>query len=249
MKKIKIAFVFICICAIFMLFVGCSSSGSQANSMFGKYKIFNDADLALFEQDTFTVSLNRGILRLGMSRKEVEKILNEQGEGFASEGWSFDGSVFRSTTTTEVISYEDYKSLYNYYYYPNNQVAIIYCDTKDGKETNSTVVYIGVRNSEYIDKNGLTPQKDTMDGVKLIIGEKYGEENSELGSSETIVYFDGNGNAMSVDDYVTSPDEPGVWIAYYSYDGKEIDVISVGCRKSFSGDSALKDHWKELEGR
>ena len=86
---------------------------------------------------------------------------------------------------------------------------------------------------------------DMMDDVKEHAIAKYGDKIKEdITGSEVEFHYNEHGEYVIGRGWVTGDNRPGGWKVYYAYDGEEIDCITVGCRKSFTGDSNLRDLWK-----
>lgn len=247
MKNIKFINLILYIIVILIALTGCSNSnetGDDKTGSFLKHEVFTDVDLELFQKDTFQLSFNGNTYTLGMTKDEIEKKLGEEGEGFYNESSSIDNGTESGNFTVEPDSYKYYKTINNYYYYPNNKVAVIYRSVEDAQETNNPAVLISVNNSSLVDSQGFSPGIDMLDDVKEHIESEYGENFPDITGGFVELCFDGFGNCIEVSDYVTKTDKSGAWITYYAYDGKAIDAITVGCKKTFSGDVKIYELWE-----
>jgi len=249
MKNMK----FFCLITALILmastFNGCGGSNTEVSgksSLFGKYEFFTDEDMELFRMSELSLTINGNTYTLGMTKDEIEDMLGEKGEGFRHESMS--NSSRGSSIGNYVIEpdrYEYYYSVDNYYYYPNNKLAIIYQSVQDGKETNNPAVAISVNNSALVDSEGFSPGIDMIDDVKEHAIAKYGDRiREDITGSEIEFHYNEHGEYVIGRGWVTGDDRPGAWKVYYSYDGEEIDCIIVGCRKAFSGDGNLRDFWE-----
>jgi len=248
MKKTRV----LCLIIAFVLMVcsltGCGGNTSETGgktTLFGKYEFFTDDDMNVFQMDELSLTINGETYTLGMTKDEIENKLGEKGEGFAHDSSSGPDSSSSGNSIIEADSYEYYQTVNNYYYYPNNKVAIIYRSVQDGKETNNPAVAISVNNSSLVDSEGFSPGINMMDEVKEHALSKYGDTIKEdITGSEVEMFYNEFGEYVKGRGWVTGDNRPGGWKVYYSYDGEEIDSITVGCRKSFTGDSNLRDLWK-----
>ena len=128
MKKLRMFCLITALVLVVGTFTGCGSSNSETGgktSMFGKYEFFTDKDMELFRKDEVSINLNGNTYTLGMTKDEIEDMLGEEGEGYRHESRT-DSNSFSSVGSyvIEPDGYEYYYSVNNYYYYPNNKLAI-----------------------------------------------------------------------------------------------------------------------------
>lgn len=241
-----------CLNIVFMLILfvltGCGNKSEidGRTNLFGKYEIFNDADLELFQNEALKVTINGNTYTLGMTKSEIESMLGETGEGYASECYNTNSRSCASYVV-EPESYKYYTSVKNYYYYPKNKIAIIYYSLYDGKETNNPAVLISVNDPSFVDSEGFSPQRDMWDDVKTYIIDKYGERLSDdLLRGFADLHYNEFGEIVVGKDWPNYGDKPkpGGWKSYYAYDGEEIDSITVGCRISSSEDREILQLWE-----
>lgn len=248
MKKLKIFCMITALVIMASTLTGCGGGTSETGgktTLFGKYEFFTAEDMELFRMSELSLTINGNTYTLGMTKDEIEDMLGEEGEGFANNSSSGPDSNSYGNSIIEPDSYEYYQSVNNYYYYPNNKIAIIYRSVQDGKETNNPAVSISVNNSALVDSEGFSPGIDMMDDVKEHAIAKYGDKIKEdITGSEVEFHYNEHGEYVIGRGWVTGDNRPGGWKVYYAYDGEEIDCITVGCRKSFTGDSNLRDLWK-----
>lgn len=226
---------------IFMIFAtvglmalsGCHSN--MINSDSKKYEVFSEADIDLFSQEQFAININGHTCRLGMTKDEIEEVLGEAGVGFHYEGRSVDDAYISGSLSenSEVPSSYGgaYKTLSNYFYYPQNKVAVVYRSVENKVETTNQATLISVGNSNYKDAYGFSVGGSPVENVESYLIETYGKENiDEYDWNE--LYFDSLGNYVSSNYYITHYDSPGVWIVYHSNKDGYITSINYGCHKS-----------------
>lgn len=174
MKK---TFCMLFVAVMVMAISGCSSNVINSNSQ--KYNVFSEEDVDLFSQEQFAININGNICRLGMTKDEIENILGEVGTGFHYEGRSVDDSYITglSEEIEEPSSYGAYKELSNYFYYPQNKLAVVYRSVEDGKETTNQATLISVGNSNYKDAYGFSVGSSSVENLKSYLIENYGKEN------------------------------------------------------------------------
>lgn len=248
MRNIKIFCLITTFIVMIISLTGCGADNNATggkSSLFGKYEFFTDEDMELFRMDELSLSINGNTYTLGMTKNEIEDMLGEKGEGY---GHSASKGADSSSTGNQIIepdSYEYYQSVNNYYYYPNNKMAVIYRSVQDGQETNNPAVLISVNNSALVDSEGFSPGIDMLDDVKEHVVPKYGDKIKEdITGSEVELFYNEFGEYVIGRGWVTGDGRPGGWKVYYAYDGDAINSITVGSRKAFTGDSNIHELWK-----
>ena len=228
--------------------IGCGGGTNETagkTTLFGEYEFFTDDDMKIFRMNELSLAIDGKTYTLGMTKNEIEDMLGEKGEGYGHRASTGGGTNSSGNQIIEPESYEYYDTVSNYYYYPNNRIAIIYRSVQDGKETNNPAVQISVNNSALIDSEGFSPGIDMLGDVKEYAIGKYGEKIKEdVTGSEVEVHYNEFGEYVIGREWVTSGDRPGGCKLYYSYDGNEIDSITVGSRGSFVGDSKVQELWE-----
>lgn len=245
MKKLRIFCLIMMLVLMVTVLAGCNSNNenSDKTSLFGKYEVFTDADLELFQNAALKLSINGNTYTLGMTKDEIESILGETGQGYYHSSSSID-STSSGNHIVEPGLYEYYTTVNNYYYYPKNKMAIIYRSVQDGKETNNPAVLISVNNSKLVDSEGFSPGIDLRQEIRHYLEGKYGEKLVDKSYGTVGIYYNETGVPIPVRDYITHSNSPGAWISYYANGEKAIDSITIGCRKSNSTDDKINGLWR-----
>ena len=241
MRKIKLFSLVLCCIITGLLLCSCGNSNTETDgetSMFGEYEFL---DMDLFRMRELSLTINGSTYTVGMTKDEIEDMLGEEGEGYRHVSRS-DSSSGTSTGNyiIEPDSYEYYYTVDNYYYYPNNGVAIIYRGVHEGQVTNNPAVLISAKNPSVIDSEGFSPETGMLADVKEHIINRYGEESKDdMNGSEIELCYDENGNYVPGRNWTS-----GGWKFYYSYNGKEIDSITVGCKGTYGNDTYIRSALK-----